>query len=46
MTIAKIIEISADSKVSFQDAIEAGIARAEAPQKRQGCLDCRTKTHC
>jgi hypothetical protein len=29
MTIAKITEISADSTVSFQDAIEAGIARAE-----------------
>jgi len=29
MTIAKIIEISADSTVSFQDAIEAGIRRAE-----------------
>ena len=29
MSIAKIIEISSDSTVSFQDAIEAGIARAE-----------------
>jgi len=29
MTIAKIIEISSDSSVSFQDAIQAGIARAE-----------------
>lgn len=29
MTIAKIIEISADSTISFQDAIEAGIHRAE-----------------
>jgi len=29
MTIAKIIEISSDSSVSFQDAIAAGIARAE-----------------
>jgi dodecin len=29
MTIAKIIEISSDSSVSFQDAIEAGIKRAE-----------------
>jgi len=29
MTIAKIIEISSDSAISFQDAIEAGIARAE-----------------
>lgn len=29
MTIAKITEISSDSAVSFQDAIEAGIARAE-----------------
>lgn len=29
MTIAKIIEISSDSTISFQDAIEAGIRRAE-----------------
>lgn len=29
MTIAKITEISSDSAVSFQDAIEAGIARAD-----------------
>jgi dodecin len=29
MTIAKIIEVSSDSPVSFQDAIEAGIKRAE-----------------
>jgi flavin-binding protein dodecin len=29
MTVAKIIEISSDSKISFQDAIEAGITRAE-----------------
>jgi flavin-binding protein dodecin len=33
MTIAKIIEISSDSTVSFQDAIEAGIARAEKKLK-------------
>lgn len=29
MTIAKIIEVSSDSSVSFQDAIESGIKRAE-----------------
>ncbi|QOC23091.1 dodecin domain-containing protein [Wenzhouxiangella sp. AB-CW3] len=29
MTIAKIIEISSDSSISFQDAIESGIKRAE-----------------
>jgi len=29
MTIAKITEISSDSTISFQDAIEAGIARAD-----------------
>jgi flavin-binding protein dodecin len=29
MTIAKITEIYSDSAVSFQDAIEAGIAHAE-----------------
>ncbi len=33
MTIAKIIEISADSTESFQDAIEAGIRRAERKLK-------------
>ncbi len=33
MTIAKIIEISSDSSVSFQDAIEAGIKRAEKTVK-------------
>ena len=29
MTIAKIIEISSDSSISFQDAVESGIKRAE-----------------
>lgn len=33
MTIAKIIEISSDSSTSFQDAIEAGIKRAERTVK-------------
>lgn len=33
MTIAKIIEISSDSTVSFQDAIESGIKRAERTVK-------------
>lgn len=33
MTIAKIIEISSDSTTSFQDAIEAGIKRAERTVK-------------
>jgi flavin-binding protein dodecin len=33
MTIAKIIEVSSDSSVSFQDAIEAGIKRAEKTVK-------------
>ena len=33
MTIAKIIEISSDSSVSFQDAIESGIKRAEKTVK-------------
>lgn len=33
MTIAKIIEISSDSKISFQDAIESGISRAERTLK-------------
>jgi flavin-binding protein dodecin len=33
MTIAKIIEISSDSPVSFQDAIESGIKRAESTVK-------------
>lgn len=33
MTIAKIIEISSDSPVSFQDAIESGIKRAERTVK-------------
>lgn len=33
MTIAKIIEISSDSSVSFQDAIESGIKRAERTVK-------------
>lgn len=33
MTIAKIIEISSDSTVSFQDAIESGIRRAEKTLK-------------
>lgn len=29
MSIAKIIEISSESEVSFEDAIESGIRRAE-----------------
>jgi dodecin len=33
MSIAKIIEISADSTTSFQDAIESGIRRAEQTLK-------------
>ncbi len=33
MTIAKIIEVSSDSAVSFQDAIESGIQRAERTVK-------------
>jgi dodecin len=33
MTIAKTIEISADSEASFQDAIESGIRRAEQTLK-------------
>jgi flavin-binding protein dodecin len=33
MSIAKIIEISSDSSLSFQDAIEAGITRAEKKLK-------------
>jgi flavin-binding protein dodecin len=33
MAIAKIIEISSDSDISFQDAIEQGIRRAEQTLK-------------
>ncbi|WP_376694868.1 dodecin family protein [Wenzhouxiangella sp. EGI_FJ10305] len=33
MTVAKIIEISSDSKTSFQDAMESGIKRAERTVK-------------
>lgn len=33
MTIAKIIEISAESETSFEDAIEQGIRRAEKTLK-------------
>ena len=33
MSVAKIIEISSDSKTSFQDAIESGIKRAEQTLK-------------
>lgn len=33
MTIAKIIEVSSDSSVSFQEAIESGIRRAEQTVK-------------
>ena len=33
MSIAKIIEISSDSKISFQDAIESGLKRAEKTLK-------------
>ncbi len=33
MSVAKIIELSAESKTSFQDAIERGISRAEETLK-------------
>lgn len=33
MSVAKIIEISSDSKISFQDAIESGLKRAEQTLK-------------
>ncbi len=33
MSVAKIIEISSDSKKGFQDAIESGIKRAEKSLK-------------
>ena len=33
MSVAKIIEISSDSKTSFQDAIESGLKRAEKTLK-------------
>lgn len=33
MSVAKIIEISSDSKIGFQDAIEAGLKRAESTLK-------------
>ena len=33
MSVAKIIEISSDSKISFQDAIESGLKRAEKTLK-------------
>jgi flavin-binding protein dodecin len=33
MSVAKIIEISSDSKTSFQDAIESGLKRAEETLK-------------
>jgi len=33
MSVAKIIEISSDSKISFQDAIESGLKRAEKTVK-------------
>jgi len=33
MSIAKIIEISSESAVSFQDAIESGVKRAEESLK-------------
>jgi len=33
MSVAKIIEISSDSKISFQDAIEKGLKRAEKTVK-------------
>jgi len=33
MSVAKIIEISSDSKTSFQDAIEKGLKRAEKTVK-------------
>jgi dodecin len=33
MTVAKVVEISSDSKVSFEDAIQQGIKRAAATLK-------------
>ena len=33
MSVAKIIEISSDSNISFQDAIESGLKRAEKTLK-------------
>lgn len=33
MSVAKIIEISSDSKTSFQDAIDSGLKRAEKTLK-------------
>lgn len=33
MSVAKIIEISSDSKISFQDAIETGLKRSEKTLK-------------
>jgi len=33
MSVAKIIEISSDSKTSFQDAIEKGLKRTEKTVK-------------
>ncbi len=33
MSVAKIIEISSDSKTSFQDAIESGLKRSEKTLK-------------
>ncbi len=34
MSIAKVVEITSDSTVSFTDAIEAGIRRAEQSLKQ------------
>ncbi len=34
MSIAKVVEITSDSTVSFNDAIEAGIRRAEKSLKQ------------
>ena len=33
MSVAKIVELSSESKVSFQDAIESGLQRAEKTLK-------------
>jgi flavin-binding protein dodecin len=33
MTVAKVVEISSDSKISFEDAIQQGIKRATATLK-------------
>ncbi len=46
MSIAKIIEISADSTTSFQDAVESGIKRAEQTLKNvRGAWIAEQKIH-